>query len=64
MNTFTQAEQTVLYQIDSLRSDGRTITKEDIEAVVDIQVLRELIDNADVCFDAAGNLTYAPYPRR
>jgi len=64
MNTFTAPEQTVLYQIDNLRSDDHTPTQAEIEAAVDVVALRTLVGNADVAFDVSGNLVYAPYPRR
>lgn len=64
MNTFTNPEQTVLYQIDNLRSDDHTLTRAEVETAVDVAALQALVDKADVAFDASGNLTYAPYPRR
>lgn len=64
MNTFTAPEQTVLYQIDSLRSDKHVPTRAEVEAVADTATLQSLVDKADVAFDASGNLAYAVYPRR
>ena len=64
MNTFTAPEQTVLYQIDNLRSDEHTPTRAEVEATADVATLQQLVDKCDVAFDASGNLAYAPYPRR
>lgn len=61
---FTDQEQTALYLINNLRAGEHTVTRTEVEAVVDKTVLQLLETRGDVNFDESGKLTYAPYPRR
>lgn len=64
MSNFSDQERYALYLINNLRADEHTVTRTEVEAVVDTTALQSLENRGDVHFDESGNLTYAPYPRR